>query len=73
MEKQHHRICRNLALMCIIGVLLSSVFAHSSRPKLQKLGLVGLGASLAAGVGLAGVLPRDDELQNTQKHSQHSR
>lgn len=61
MNPQHHKICKNLALTCIIGVLLSSALANSSKPKLQKLGLAGLGASLMAGVGIAGTLPRDDE------------
>ncbi len=67
MKEQHQKLYKNLILACIIGVLASSALAQSKNTKLQKMGIIGLGASLVAGVGVSGTLPRDDEEDNLRK------
>ena len=62
MTKQNQAIFKNLALLCIIGVLASAALTQiSGISQIQKLGKIGLATSLMAGVGLSMALPRDDE------------
>jgi len=65
MTKQNQNIFKNLALLCIVGVLASAALTQiAGISKIQKLGKIGLATSLMAGVGLSMALPRDDENDN---------